>query len=606
MPPSLGLPLALVPGTGLLFGLMLIAAIVGGYTARAVRLPRVVGYLAAGVGLKALLYAVLDIRPDTLAAVELAGAEAPLTAVKDLGLGLILFSIGSVFEVRHLKSVGRHLWKISVCEVGLTAVLVFVGATGAAFLVGGDIASSTRVSFALLLAIAAIATAPAATLFVLREYDAKGPVTDTILSLTGVNNVVCIILFQICFLLLAASGLLGPVTGTSDHVLVGLVVTILGSIGLGVGLGFVISLIHARMQFAETLLIFVAVLMVLGAGEHWLLKHHAMSYNALLTIICFGAVFANVAVDPDRLESGIRTMGGPILVGFFVLAGYRMHLEDLPALGLIGAVYVVCRLGGKLLGCWLGLRWSRAGGEAQPYLGAALLCQAAVVIGLADFVGSYWQDAWAASSFIVTVLGSVVVFEVCGPILTKLVAVRAGEVKAVTLFRGMGTPRTGGASTLGLTWEALRRTFGLSSRSAATTEDGRLRVRHVMRSNIKCIPATARLDDVLHFVEQSRYDHFPVTDSNDELVGIIHFNELRNMIYDPVMRELVTAVDLASSDTRAVPVDMDLGDALDIFRQCNIGSLPVVDAPESRRLVGVVEQRDLLRALHRPEGRGAP
>ena len=595
-----GLLLALVPGPGLLFGLLLLAAILGGYLARALRLPRVIGYLLAGAGLKLVLHAALDVDSVSGNAKRLEEAEAPLAAIKDLGLGLILFSIGGVFERRRLQAVGRHLWKIAVCDAALSFLLVFTGTFAVALAVTSEVSTTTILSFATLLALASIATAPAATLFVLQEYDAKGPVTDTILGLTGLNNVVCIILFHVCFLLLAAAGVLQDATVASGDLLTGLSLTILGSIALGIVIGFALSLIHARLQLAETLLIFIAVLIVLGAGEKWLLEHRGVSYNALLTVLCIGAAFANLAIDPDRLDAVIRTIGGPILVGFFALAGYQLHLGDIPALGPIGAAYVVCRLAGKVIGARLGLRWSRPHVDIQPALGTALLCQAAVVIALADFVFTHWKDAWAGPSFMVTVLGSVVLFEIAGPVLTKRFAVRAGEVKAVTLLRRTGDSRTGGASLLGLTWEALRRTLGLTPNGEA--DDPELRVRHVMRANIKCLHADANLDEVLHFVERSRYNHFPVIDDDDRLVGVIHFADIREMLYDPLMRDLVTAVDLANPTTRALPVDMPLTEALAVFRRIDVGSLPVVDQAGSRHVVGVIEQRDLLRALHRPNG----
>jgi CIC family chloride channel protein len=120
-----------------------------------------------------------------------------------------------------------------------------------------------------------------------------------------------------------------------------------------------------------------------------------------------------------------------------------------------------------------------------------------------------------------------------------------------------------------------------------------------MRTNVKFIRANTALDDVLHFVEQSRYNHFPVVDDDNELMGIIHFSDLRDMIYDPVMRELVTAVDLADASTPAVPTDLPLSELLEVFKAADIGSLPVIDKAGGRRTVGIVEQRDLLRVLHR-------
>ena len=202
-------PLGAIPGSALLFGLMLVAAIAGGYVAHIARIPRVVGYLLAGVALKTLLHYYLDIDPTGESGLKLAESSQSLRAVTDIGLGVILFSIGSVFEVSRFRAIGKRSLKISLCESGLTFILVFLGSLLVGSLVAQDGLTSTVVAYALLLGCAAVATAPAATLFVLREYDAKGPTSDTILGLTGLNNVTCIILFHVCFALLAAFGVLG-------------------------------------------------------------------------------------------------------------------------------------------------------------------------------------------------------------------------------------------------------------------------------------------------------------------------------------------------------------------------------------------------------------
>ena len=588
--------LGVIPGSGLLFGLMLAAAIGGGYAARALRVPRVVGYLLAGAGLRLLLYRLLNIEPDSAGEAELLAAAEPLKAVKDLGLGIILFVIGGIFETRHLKAVGGRVLKIAYGESGLTFLLVFAGTAAAGLAVADDVSPTVVLSFALLLGFASIATAPAATVFVLREYDAKGPVTDTILSLTGVNNVTCIVSFHICFLLLAASGFLGQVSMSPGDIWADLATTTVGSLALGVVLGFALGIVHIRLHLAETRLILVAALIILGAGEGWLLEHWDTSFNFLLTALCMGATFTNVAVNPGRLEESLRNIGQPILVGFFVIAGYQLHLADFFEMPWVGAAYVVCRLAGKVTGAWLGTRWSKPSSVVRPYVGAALLCQAAVVIGLADFVSTNWQHEWAGR-FATVVLGSVVIFEICGPLLTKWVVVRSGEVKAVTLLRRPRSPVAGGASAAALTWQALLRALGLG-RTARSAGDRPLRVRHIMRTNIKCIPTGADLDKVLRFVERSRHDQFPVVDENDELIGVIHFSDIRGIIYDPFVSHLMTAIDLANANTRAVPADMSLEEVLRVFRDVDVGSLPVVEGPDSRSVVGIIEQRDLLRTLH--------
>ncbi len=588
--------LALVPGPGLLFGLLLGAAILGGYVAHAFRVPRVVGYLFSGAAVKLGLLFALGTSENAETSARLADAFVPLKAIKDLGLGIILFSIGRVFEVRHLRAIGSRLSKISIGEAGASLVFVFVGVFLAGLVIRGETAVATVAAFAALLAIGSMATAPAATLFVLREYDAKGSVSDTILSLTGLNNIACIILFYLAFTLFAMTGLLDGVVESQRSVWLDLAVATIGSAAFGVVIGFSVSVIHAKLHQNDTLLILVATLIVLGAGEGWLRDNHGLSYNFLLTAIFFGATFANIAIDPDRLEEPLQLVSRPILIGFFVMAGYQLHLSDLKDFQLVGVAYVVCRIAGKAVGARWGIRRSGSVDELGSTLGLALLCQAAVIIGLADFVEKQWDNEWARR-FVTVALGSVVIFEVCGPLLIKWIVKEAGEVKAVTLLRRSGGGSESGGSILALTWQALRRTVGLGP-VVTQTSDGPLCAKDVMRTNIQTIRSNADFTSVLHSVEASRFNHFPVIDEAQQLVGVIHFRDLRDVIFDPLLSKLITAVDVADESSNTVPADMTIEDVMSEFRGGDVGSLPVVEGEGSRKVVGIIEQRDVLRALH--------
>ncbi len=595
--------IGMVPGPGLLFGLMLVSAIVGGFIAHSVRVPRVIGFLLGGVALRVVLYAVFVSPGGEDKAEALQAAVKPLGAIKDLALGLILFQIGEVFERTRIRSAAPKVLRISVLEILFVVGFVFVGCSVAAIITQRGEGLGANLVLALLLATAAIATAPAATLFVLQEYEAKGPTTETILGLTGVNNVVCIVLFQATFLILASLGAIETAAAMGERLWEGLAVTTLGSVALGIIMGTLISMIHAKLPLGETLLVFFALFIVLGAGEHWLSSQKGISFSFLLTALVTGAVFANLAVDSEKLNTSLRTLGSPIFVGFFVMAGYELHLGDLTLMGWIGGAYVVCRLVGKILGGHFGVRWVGTTHRVGNRVGTALLCQAAVVIGLATFVERSW-DSPLAHQFATIVLGSVVVFELLGPLLIKRCVVGRGEVKAITLLRRSG-PHTEGASVIRLTLQSLLRLLGVQSNRVKTAPED-MKVEHIMRTNVQFIRASATYDEVLHFIERSTYSHFPVVHEGGVFAGVIHFADVRDVIYDPAMRELVTALDLADPDSIVVPMDMSLGNLLRVFEGQNVGVLPVAERGNPERIVGIVEQRDLLRALHLTQPSGAP
>ena len=587
-----------LPSGGFLLGLLLLAGLVGAYVARLVRVPKVLGFIAAGLALKGALVWYAGVRIGAEEAARAAEAAAlPLRPVTHLALGMILFSIGSVFEARQMRAVARQAWRIGLCEAGLTALLVLIGSAIAAFLAGTATVGEVSV-FVLLLATAAIATAPAATLLVLQEYQAKGPMADTTLTLVGFNNILSIVLFHTLFVVLAAAGVVTSSNACGRAPWLDLMMITAGSVVLGCLVGLVISLLHIKLAVSETLLVFLALMIGLGAGRDWLANpaHLNLSYSFLLTCLAAGATFANVAVDPERLGELLAIIGVPIFAAFFVLAGYSLHLEQLLTLGWIGGAYVVFRVLGKTLGGWLGARWVGHPENIHTTIGLGLLCQAGVAIGLAEFLRDHW-DSPLAGQFYAVILGSVALFELIGPLALKRMAVTSGEVKAITLLRRPGPVRAEGLSAARLVIDSVLRLFRHAHRRARTTGQP-LRVRDIMRTNIRFLRPEADLDEVLHFVETSPLNHFPVVGSDNQLTGVIDYGDVRDIIYDPLLGGLVTALDLANPDSPTIGGDASVADLLELFRSTDLGCVPVVEAAGSRKVVGLVEQRDLLRALH--------
>jgi len=585
--------------TGLLIGLIAVAAVIGGNLARLLRVPSVLGYIGAGVALRPLAQALNGSEGGGGAGVA---AEASLDAIVSLGLGLILFTIGGVFEARAFKRARGHLWRLATAEIGLTFVLVFVFVWGALSISGAGETDWTGImAFALLLACGAIATAPAATIFVLREYQAKGRMSEAIMGMVGVNNALAITLFQVAFVVLAAAGAIETSELTGRAIWLEMAYAVFGSVLAGTIVGLVMAILHARLRAGDSFLVLGGLTLLLDAGAQWLAATQGYADILLLSMLVAGAVFSNAAVDSERLNETVRTLAAPVFVGFFVVAGYRLHLADLPRLGLVGSAYIGARTLGKIGGAWLGARWARPRAQLPEFLGAGMLCQAAVIIGLAEFVRTTWHHEWLSQTFVTTVFGSVIVFELMGPLLLKAVVVRAGEVKLETILRR--SPASTPVSTATrVAVGSLARAVGIGG-TPRQRRSGPLQVRHVMRTNVETLPAWAQFGEVLGFVEKSQLSDFPVVDEGGELIGVIHFNELRRVVYDPALRTLVTAADLVASDTDAIEVDAPLDRALAAFRDCDARALPVSDKAGSKRIIGVVEERDVLRALHlRPEG----
>ena len=596
-----------------LIALMLLTAIVAGYAGTLARLPRVVGYLAGGVLLHIVLAGFQEpTRPGHTTVMTISAAADQLHGLKTLALGLIMFVMGSVFEANHIGSVAPRMLRISFTK--MLAVLILVApACGLIASLQGIADQGTAAAFGLLLGIVAIATAPAATFMVLREYEAKGSNSDAILTMTALNNIACIILFHLAFFTLAASGAIESAYGTERWLWFDVLCTSVGSVALGVGLGFGLGVLYRKLTAADVLLIFLGIVLLLGTTRDYLANEWHLSFNFLLTCLLVGATFTNITPGPEAFYGALRSISGPIFALFFVLAGFELHVGELSQIGLLGLAYVVLRTAGKSLGGWLGLRWMPHHGDLVPFLGAGMLCQAGVAIGLADFLANNWgtsvggefTPAPAARAFETAILGSIVIFEVLGPVSLKRVVISAGEVKAVTLIHRRRTPGNETESVVRRAWESLLRTLNIT-RSAGLAAVRGLRVRHIMRANVKVLPASATFDEVLHFVEGSRHNHFPVVDDIGQYIGMIHYGDLRNLMYAPALRDLITAHDLCRQTTAVTTLDAQLGELLNAFHEIDIGCLAVVDNPQSRHVIGIVEQRDLLIAMHRDQASAGP
>lgn len=586
----------------LLAALMLLTAIIGGYAGALVRVPRVVGYLVGGVVLQYLL-GYVEVR-FTGSADEhfLTSSVNDLHGIQTLALGLIMFSIGDVFEARHFRAIAPRLLPISLAK--LVCVFVLTGGGCAAIaLLTSELSTAAAISLGLLFGTVGIATAPAATLMVLREYEAKGPNSDAVLTMTAMNNVVCIVLFHVAFMVLTYTGLIESSFGEGRWLWLDLLLTSIGSAALGVVIGFVFSVIYVRLTIADFMLIFLGVLMLLGVFRDTLAETLHLSYSFLLTSLFIGATFANITPDQQPFHNALRSFSGPIFSLFFVMAGFELHIDELAHAKMLGLGYIVFRIAGKLLGAWWGARRTQHA-EYVAELGVGMLCQAGVAIGLATFVESTWgadvdgvfKPHPAAKMFQTVVFGSVVIFELFGPIALKRLAIVSGEVKAVTLLRRRRTPGEARESILRAAWDAVVGILAPPEKSKKRDVET-LRVKHIMRANVKVLQSSSSFDDVLSFVEKSKHNHFPVVNEEGAYVGMIHYGDLRNIIYAPHFRDLVTAIDLARSDSPTTTRDAPLREVLDVFHGADLGCMAVLEAGDSRRVVGILEQRDLLLAL---------
>lgn len=379
---------------GGLFLLGLIADLTGRYTP----LPRVTLLLVAGFVIGP---SVLDWLPGF--------TEEWFPVMTDIALAMIGFLLGQNMTLTRLRQLGRSVLTISVGVVLTTALLMFVVLT----LLG------VSMEIALVLAAIATATAPAATVDVAQERQAKGKFTDMLLGIVAIDDAWGLLIFS---LLLSAAQALSGDSAALDAMGAG-AWEIGGALLLALVLGLPAAYLTGRIQPGEPTQAEALALVLLCAG---LAVWAEVSY--ILAAIVLGAVVTNFAKHHERPFRAIKGMEWPFLILFFLLAGAALHVESLVQAGWLTAVYVAVRIVARVLGAWLGARLSGADTMTSRWMGLALLPQAGVAIGMALFASQRFPDS--KNMILPIVLGATVIFELIGPVATRWALVRVGDISS--------------------------------------------------------------------------------------------------------------------------------------------------------------------------------
>jgi Kef-type K+ transport system membrane component KefB len=331
----------------------------------------------------------------------------------NIALAMIGFLLGQHMTRARLHELGRSVLAMSIGEVIITALLVFTVLT----LFG------VPIEVALLLAGIAPATAPAATVDVVREYKAKGKFTDTLLGIVAIDDAWGLFIFSLLLAVVQALG--GQGQDGAAEIMVSSVREIGGAILLGLALGLPMAYLTGRIRPGEPTQAEALGLVMLCAG---LAVWADVSY--ILATMVLGAVVANVAKHHRRPFHAIEGIEWPFLILFFLLAGAALHVEALMQVGLLGAGYIGLRVVGRLLGTRLGGWLSGADPTTRRWIGLALLPQAGVAIGMALFAGQRFPEL--NEIILPVILASTVIFELTGPIFTRKVLEHVGDIPKTT------------------------------------------------------------------------------------------------------------------------------------------------------------------------------
>ncbi|MCR5428108.1 MAG: cation:proton antiporter [Lachnospiraceae bacterium] len=381
----------------------IIFALLSSKVMKLVKLPNVTGYLIIGLLLGPFC---LNVIP--------ADAVDTLSFIPTVALGFIAFSIGAEFKLSYLKKVGKTPVVIAVCE-SLGAVLV----VDLVLILTGN-----NVPFSLCLGAIAAATAPAATLMVVKQYKAKGELTETLLAVVAIDDATALMFFGISVAI--AQSIEDGGTGSVLMTILKPIAEILGSLLLGAVFGvlfrFLVKWFTGRGNRLSVT--YAMVFACIGISD-------LLGLSALLACMILGAVLVNTSNVSDKIFEQTDRMTPPLFMLFFFLSGAGLDITLIPQVGVIGILYVLFRIVGKVAGAALGGKMCHAPAKIQKYLGFTLVPQAGVAIGLATTALKIVPDYGPRIKTII--LCGTVIYELTGPVITKLALKAAGEIDESTL-----------------------------------------------------------------------------------------------------------------------------------------------------------------------------
>ncbi len=391
--------------------------------AKLVQLPAVTAYLVAGILIGPYCLGAFGV--EGLGFVSMDNIKT-YSLLSETALGFIAFLIGNEFRLSQLKAIGKQATVIGIAQAIITTVIVDAALIGLHFIIPDALPLPT----AIVLGAVAAATAPAATLMVVKQYKAKGPLTKILLPIVALDDAVGLVLFAISF------GVAKALTSADGISLVTVLLEpfleVVFSLGLGAVMGILFNysekFFHSRSKRLSMSVTFVFLTVALSMLEFKIAGVH-IGFSSLLVCMMLGTVFCNVCDFSEELMDRIDRWTAPLFILFFVISGSELELSVFTNgfIVLIGAVYIIFRCIGKYFGARLSSQAVKCDSNIVKYLGITLFPQAGVALGMALTA----KTSLGAEGTIVgdITLFSVLIYELVGPYLTKVSLTKAGEIQ---------------------------------------------------------------------------------------------------------------------------------------------------------------------------------
>ena len=392
--------------------------------AKLVHLPAVTAYLIAGILIGPFLLGRLGI--DGLGFHSLHQVES-FSILCDLALGFIAFAIGNEFRMSQLKQIGKQATVIGILQAVVTTLLVDAVLIALHF----AMPEILPLPVAIVLGAIAAATAPAATLMVVKQYKAKGPVTTILLPIVALDDAVGLVLFAISFGVAKSIGagninllsvVLEPIIEVVLSLLLGLV--------MGVLFNYMERFFHSRSKRLAVSVGFVMITVAISSLTFTVGGIH-VAFSSLLACMMLGTVFCNVCDFSEELMDRVDRWTAPLFILFFVISGAELNLDVFSnwTIVLIGVVYIITRSIGKCTGAFTSSKMMKCDSNIVKYLGITLLPQAGVALGMAGKAASATTGIAGGDLILNITLFAILIYEIVGPFLTKVALTKAGEIQ---------------------------------------------------------------------------------------------------------------------------------------------------------------------------------
>ena len=391
--------------------------------AKKVKLPAVTAYLISGVLIGPFVLGAFDIPGIGITASQIEG----FGLISDLALGFIAFAMCNEFRIAQLKKIGKQAPVIGVVQALFTTVVVDIVLIALHFVMPDKLSLSA----AIVLASVATATAPAATLMVVKQYKAKGPVTDVLLPVVALDDAVGLVVFAISFGVAKSIS-----TGAVD--VLSVVLEPLLEVALSLGLGFIMGLLftlcekyfHSRSKRMAVSVTFVMMTVAISSLKFDVGGIH-VGFSSLLACMMLGTVFCNMCEVSEELMDRADRWTTPILILFFVISGAELELSVFAdwAVVVIGIVYIISRSAGKCFGANISAKMTRSDPNIVKYLGITLLPQAGVALGMAIKAIELGPDGAIVRNI---TLFAVLIYELFGPLFTRMALQAAGDIQPMS------------------------------------------------------------------------------------------------------------------------------------------------------------------------------